>query len=375
MLWGSGARGGPVLMSSIVNSVIKQRSNIAAIPSYRPGKSTVEGWTGPVYKLSSNENPYPPLPSVLEAIAQAASHIERYPNMAAPELTLAVAARQGVLPSQIAFGGGSVESAAQLIRAFAGEGDEVVFAWRSFEAYPLLVSGSGATPVQVPLTEDHRHDLDLMLAAVTPRTRVIFICTPNNPTGTVVTHDELHAFLTAVRSDILVVIDEAYVHFTNDPAAERGIELFHEFENVAVLHTFSKAYGLAGLRLGYAIARDDVHEGLSKVAMPFALTDIAQAAGVASLAAEGELQARVDVLIGERDRVSAALADGGWASPPSQANFVWLPAGDTTDALNDHLTSHGLIVRPFSGHGIRVSIGEPAANDAFLAALGTAPRY
>ncbi len=361
--------------SSIVDSVITQRSNIAAIPSYRPGKSTVDGWAGPVYKLSSNENPYPPLPSVLEAIAHAASHIERYPNMAAPELTLAVAARQGVLPEQIAFGGGSVESAAQLIRAFAGDGDEVVFAWRSFEAYPLLVSGSGATPVQVPLTEDHAHDLDAMLAAVTPRTRVIFICTPNNPTGTVVTHDELHAFLTAVPSDILVVIDEAYVHFTNDPAAERSIELFHEFENVAVLHTFSKAYGLAGLRLGYAIVRDDVHEGLRKVAMPFALTDIAQAAGVASLAAEAELQERVDVLIGERDRVSAALAAGGWRSPPSQANFVWLPAGDMTDALNDHLTSHGLIVRPFSGHGIRISIGEPAANDAFLAALETAPRY
>ncbi len=355
--------------------MITQRSNIAAIPVYRPGKSTVEGWVGPVYKLSSNENPYPPLPSVLEAIARAASHIERYPNMAAPELTLAVAQRQGVLPEQIAFGGGSVESAAQLIRAFAGEGDEVLYAWRSFEAYPLLVAGSGATPVQVPLTADHRHDLAAMLAAITERTRVIFVCTPNNPTGTIVTHAELHAFITAVPSNILVVIDEAYVHFTNDPAAERAIELFHEFENVAVLHTFSKAYGLAGLRLGYAIVRDDVHDGLRKVAMPFALTDIAQAAGVASLAAEAELQQRVDVLIGERERVTAALAAADWDSPPSQANFVWLPAGDMTDALAAHLTTHGLIVRPFPGHGIRVSIGEPAANDAFLAALETAPRY
>lgn len=355
--------------------MITQRSNIAALPSYRPGKSTVDGWAGPVYKLSSNENPYPPLPSVLEAIACAASHIERYPNMAAPELTLAVAARQGVLSEQVAFGGGSVESAAQLIRAFAGDGDEVIFAWRSFEAYPLLVSGAGATPVQVPLRADHRHDLDAMLAAITDRTRVIFICTPNNPTGTVVRHDELHAFLSNVPDDILVVIDEAYVHFTNDPAAERGIELFHQFENVAVLHTFSKAYGLAGLRLGYAIVREDVHEGLRKVAMPFALTDIAQAAGVASLAAEAELQERVDTLIADRDRVQTSLAAAGWESPGSQANFVWLPAGDMTDALTTHLTNHGLIVRPFSGHGIRVSIGEPAANDAFLAALETAPRY
>ena len=173
---------------------------------------------------------------------------------------------------------------------------------------------------------------------------------------------------------ILVVVDEAYVHFQNDPAAARGIDLFREFENVAVLHTFSKAYGLAGLRLGYTIAREPIQEGVRKVAMPFAVTDVAQAAGVASLAAEDELQARIDVLIAERTRVEAALADQGWHVTPSQANFTWLQLGENAEAVSAHLTSRGIIVRPFAGQGIRITIGDAEANDAVLAALADAPR-
>jgi histidinol-phosphate aminotransferase len=261
-----------------------------------------------------------------------------------------------------------------LIRAFAGAGDEVMYAWRSFEAYPILVRGAGATPVQVPLTADLTHDLPAMLAAITENTRVIFVCTPNNPTGPTVDHDALHDFLTQVPRHILVVVDEAYVHFQNDPAAARGIDLFREFENVAVLHTFSKAYGLAGLRLGYTIAREPIQEGLRKVAMPFAVTDVAQAAGVASLAAEDELQARIDVLIAERTRVEAALADQGWHVTPSQANFTWLQLGENAEAVSAHLTSRGIIVRPFAGQGIRITIGDADANDAVLAALSDAPR-
>jgi len=339
------------------------------MPSYKPGKSTVDGWDGPVHKLSSNENPYPPLPSVIDAMGESIGHMHRYPNMAAPALTQALAERYGVTPGEIAFGGGSVEVAAQLIRAFAGAGDEVMYAWRSFEAYPLLTRGAGATPVQVPLTADLKHDLPAMLAAITDKTRVIFICTPNNPTGTVVGHDELRAFLAQVPERILVVIDEAYVHFQDEPTAARGIELYREFANVAVLHTFSKAYGLAGLRLGYAIARDDVQDGLRKVAMPFAVTDIAQAAGVASLAAEDELRERIDILILERARVTAELQRMGWPVTPSQANFVWLQLGQRTAEVQAHLTSRGIIARPFSGDGIRITVGDPVANDAFLAAL------
>ncbi len=350
--------------------MIEQRPHIQAIPGYKPGKSTVDGWDGPIHKLSSNENPYPPLPSVIDAMAESIGHMHRYPNMAAPALTNMLADRYDVKLGNIAFGGGSVEVAAQLIRAFAGAGDEVMYAWRSFEAYPILTRSAGATPVQVPLTADLHHDLPAMLAAITEHTRVIFICTPNNPTGTVVGHDELHAFIAQVPERILVVVDEAYVHFQDDPNAARGIELFHEFKNVAVLHTFSKAYGLAGLRLGYAVVRDDVMEGLRKVAMPFAVTDIAQAAGVASLNAEIELQARVDTLIAERARVTAALQAAGWPVTPSQANFVWLNLGDHTDAVQAQLASRGIIARPFSGDGIRISIGEPDANEALLVALG-----
>jgi len=349
--------------------VIEQSPHIQAIPGYKPGKSTVDGWDGPIHKLSSNENPYPPLPSVIEAMSDSIAHMHRYPNMTAPALTQALAERYGVTPGEVAFGGGSVEVAAQLIRAFAGAGDEVMYAWRSFEAYPILTRSAGATPVQVPLTPTLEHDLPAMLAAITDKTRVIFICTPNNPTGTVVGHDELRAFLAQVPKRILVVIDEAYVHFQDDPHAAHGIELYREFENVAVLHTFSKAYGLAGLRLGYAIARPDVQDGLRKVAMPFAVTDIAQAAGVASLAAEDELRERIDVLIAERARVTAELASMGWPVTPSQANFVWLQLDERTDEVQAHLTSRGIIARPFSGDGIRITIGDPAANNAFLAAL------
>lgn len=350
--------------------MIEQRPHIKAIPGYKPGKSSVDGWDGPVHKLSSNENPYPPLPSVIDAMTDSISHMHRYPNMAAPELAAVLAERYGVTTNNIAFGGGSVEVAAQLIRAFAGAGDEVMYAWRSFEAYPILTRSAGATPVEVPLTVDLHHDLPAMLRAITERTRVIFICTPNNPTGTVVGHDELREFIAQVPERILVVVDEAYVHFQDDPNAARGIDLFREFENVAVLHTFSKAYGLAGLRLGYAIVRDDVMDGLRKVAMPFAVTDIAQAAGVASLRAEAELQERVDTLIAERARVTAALKVARWPVIESQANFVWLDLGEETDKIQAKLAQGGIIARPFSRDGIRISIGDPAANDAMLAAIG-----
>lgn len=351
--------------------MIEQPLHIRSIPAYKPGKSSVDGWDGPVFKLSSNENPYPPLPSVVDAVTRAAQHMQRYPNMAAPEFRAALAARLDVPEHDITLGGGSVESAAQIIRAFAGHADEVMYAWRSFEAYPILVKGAGATPVEIPLTATAHHDLAAMLAAITPRTKIIMVCTPNNPTGTVVAHEELRSFLAEVPSHILVVVDEAYVHFVNDPSAVRGLELYREFENVAVLHTFSKAYGLAGLRLGYTVARADVREGLVKTAMPFAVTDIAAAAGVASLQAEQELQHRVDLLISERDRVEAELAVLGWNVPNSQANFVWLAAADESDAVAQHLLNHGVIARPFSGTGIRISIGEPEANDAVLAALRT----
>ncbi|NKX56442.1 histidinol-phosphate transaminase [Arthrobacter mobilis] len=344
------------------------RTGLELVPAYKQGKAPEPGAGGGAFKLSSNENPYPPLPSVHRAVVEAAADLNIYPDMAAPELTALVADRFDVPASSIVFGAGSVEVASQLIHAVASPGDEVVFAWRSFEAYPALVRVAGCVPVPVPLDDAGGHDLPAMARAVTGRTRLVFVCNPNNPTGTVTTTAALEEFLAAVPAGVLVVIDEAYVHFNDDPDSPAGVEFFKRYPNVAVLHTFSKAYGLAGLRLGYAIAPAEVAANLRKVAVPFGVTALAQRAGTASLAAEAELQERVDVLIRERRRVHAALVEAGLPVLPSRANFLWIAAGGRTAELNQVLEEHGLAARAFDGEGIRVSIGTPAANDALIRA-------
>jgi histidinol-phosphate aminotransferase len=286
----------------------------------------------------------------------------------------------------VTVGAGSVELAAQLIHAVAGEGDEVMFAWRSFEAYPSLVRIAGATPIAVPLTETHAHDLDAMLAAITPRTRLIFVCNPNNPTGTVVGAAELERFVAAVPQDVLVVIDEAYVHFDRtdysggaarpDGQQGAGVDLFHRHPHVAVLHTFSKAYGLAGLRIGYALAPTEVAENQRKVAVPFGVTDLAQTAALASLDSERELAVRIDEVVQQRDRLHALLIAAGWPAVTSQANFVWVPAGDRTDELETLLREGGVITRAFSGDGVRISSGSAEDVDRVAAALAaSAPTF
>lgn len=343
--------------------------DLSGIPDYRPGKAAPPSPDGPVpFKLSSNENPYPPLPSVTEALHGTSALVNRYPETAARELTRELCARHDVGPDRLVLGSGSVEVVSQLIRATAGEGDEVIFAWRSFEAYPMLTLAAGATPVPVPLTADHRHDLDAMLAAVTDRTRLILVCNPNNPTGTTVTRRDLDRFLAAVPEDVTVVIDEAYVEFNRDPDSPRGIDHFRRHPNVAVAHTFSKAYGLAGLRVGYALAPAQLAAAMRKVALPFGVTALAQAAAVASLRAEDELAERVDHLVGERMRVTRALAEEGWTLPRSEANFLWFPLGEHTMAAAAVFEAHGLLVRPFDREGFRVTIAEPEANDAVVKA-------
>lgn len=244
-----------------------------------------------------------------------------------------------------------------------------MFAWRSFEAYPSLVRIAGATPVAVPLDEHHTHDLDAMLAAITPRTRLIFVCNPNNPTGTVVTAEALEAFVAAVPHDVLVVIDEAYVHFDRTGSFGAGVELFRRHPHVAVLHTFSKAYGLAGLRIGYALAPTEVAENQRKVAVPFGVTDLAQAAAVASLDAEDELATRIDEVVAQRERLHGLLTEAGWPAVPSQANFVWVPAGARTGALDASLHDGGVIARAFPDEGIRISSGSMEDIDRVQSAL------
>lgn len=342
------------------------RADLRGVPTYKPGRRPPAGQRS--FKLSSNESPYPPLPSVLEAIAEAAQQTNRYPDLAATPVVEALAATLDVPLEHVVVGCGSVGVATQIVEAFAGPGDEVLYAWRSFEAYPIMVQVSGATSVRVPLTPTATHDLAAMADDITARTRVVFVCNPNNPTGTAVRRAELTAFLDRVPPDCLVVLDEAYREFIRDPDVPDGVSLYRDRPNVAVLRTFSKAYGLAGLRVGYAVAHEPVADALRITNVPFSVSAIAQAAAVASLQpdAEKELLERVDTTVAERGRVVAELRAAGWPVPETQANFVWLPTGDETDAFAAACEAAGVVVRPFSGDGTRVTIGEPAANDLFL---------
>ncbi|GAA1166946.1 histidinol-phosphate transaminase [Ornithinimicrobium humiphilum] len=351
-------------------SSVRLRSVLGSVPAYTPGKppEPVEGLTA--YKISSNENPFPPLPSVLEAIADAAASVNRYPDMGVTALTAALSERLGVPTTHLATGTGSVAVLGHLIDITCDPGDEVVYAWRSFEAYPIVVALSGATSVQVPLDAEARHDLDAMAAAITDRTRLVLVCTPNNPTGPAVREDELRAFLDKVPSDVLVVIDEAYLEFTTDETVPDALALYRDYPNVAVLRTFSKAYGLAGLRVGYAVAQEEVATALRKAATPFGVTDLAQKAAVASLAAYDELEVRVKEIVAERERVVAALREQGWDVPETQGNFFWLPLGDDALPFAQACQARAITVRPFAGDGVRVSVGETEANDRFVEIAG-----
>jgi histidinol-phosphate aminotransferase len=344
----------------------KLRAALDGIPTYKPGKPAAAA-DGPLaYKLSSNENPYSPLPGVMERALAAAASFNRYPDMACTALMGELSDRFGVPLSHLATGTGSVGVAQQLIQATSGPGDEVIYAWRSFEAYPIIAQISGATSVQVPLTVGEVHDLDAMAGAITDRTRLIFVCNPNNPTGTVVHRPELERFLDRVPSDVLVVLDEAYKEFIRDAEVPDGVEIYRERPNVCVLRTFSKAYGLAGLRVGFAIAHEPVAAALRKTAVPFGVSQIAQDAAVASLWAEDELLGRVGALVGERNRVYESLVKQGWTVAETQANFVWLRLGQRTVDFAAACERAGVVVRPFPGEGVRVTIGEPEANDLFM---------
>lgn len=342
------------------------RPNVAAIPPYVAGKPPVprEGLT--TYKLSSNENPYPPLPGVVAAATAAAERMNRYPDMGNSELYAALSTKLGVPQEHLSLATGSVALIYQLVQAFCEPGDEVVYAWRSFEAYPIAVTTAAASSVRVPVLADGRHDLDAMAEAITERTRVVLVCTPNNPTGPAVSQAELDAFLAKVPSHVLVVVDEAYVEFVRMDDPVDGIATYRAHENVILTRTFSKAYGLAGFRVGYAVAPAPIAAALRAVSLPFGVSSVAQAAAVASLEREAELLERVDALVAERDRVVFGLAKVGWNVPEPQGNFVWFALGDRTGEFAAAADEVGIVVRPFAGEGARVSIGETEANDRLL---------
>jgi len=346
-----------------VTPPVRLRPEIAALPPYRQGKQAAPD----AFKLSSNENPFEPLPGVVEALRAAVS-VNRYPDASASGVRAALAEKFGVTTDEVHVGAGSVSLLNQLVLAAAGPGDEVVYAWRSFEAYPGIVTVAGATSVQVPLTADGRHDLVAMAAAVGDRTRLVIVCSPNNPTGTVVTTHEFEQFMAAVPDDLLVVLDEAYAEFVTDPDAVDGESLTERHPNLVVLRTFSKAYGLAALRVGYAIGASAVLDAARATAIPLSVTEQGQAAALASLAQEDELLARVEQLAARRDEVRDALVAQGWDVPAAQGNFVWLPTGERTARAADVFGRHGIVVRAFAPEGVRISIGEPESVEGLLLA-------
>ncbi len=338
------------------------RPELDGLPVYIPGK-TVPG----AIKLASNETVFGPLPSVRAAIARATDEINRYPDNHCLELKAALAKHLGsdFTPEHVAVGCGSVSLCRQLVQITASAGDEVVFGWRSFELYPIQVQVAGAQPVKVPLTAD-TFDLDAMLAAVTDHTRLIFVCNPNNPTSTVVDPDALTRFVEAVPPDIVIVIDEAYVEYIRDGMLPDSLGLVRSHPNVVVIRTFSKAYGLAGLRVGYAVGDPDLIVALDKVYAPFTVSSIAQAAAIASLDVADELLARTDAVVAERTRVSDGLRAAGFTLPSTQANFVWLPLGPRTGNFVEEAANARVVVRQYGTDGVRVTVAAPEENDALL---------
>ena len=358
-------------------SPIPPRHIFANLPAYVAGKPApqVAGLTQ--YKLSSNENPLGPVPKIAE-ILSTFDAVHRYPDPLSTKLREALAKRFNLDAENIVTGAGSLGALNQILKAFAGvdaDGvqDEVIYAWRSFEAYPILVGLLGAKSVQIPNLPNGAHDLQGMLDAITDRTRVILVCTPNNPTGPAVTKKQIREFLAQVPPHIVVVLDEAYFEFCTvspvpdgEDAPLDGLRLYREYPNVIVLRTFSKAQGLAGLRVGYSVSHPQLTQYLRVSATTFAVTAVAEAAAVASIEHEDQVMERVQHLVAERERVVARLHELGYNIPQTYANFVWLPLGEHTAEFTELARANALAVRAFDSEGVRVSIGEDEANDRFI---------
>jgi len=352
----------------------RPRATIDGLPAYRPGKDAAqaerEHGIADAIKLASNETPWPPVPAVAAAIAEAATGINRYADHRASELRAALAGHLRVDPAAVTVGPGSAGLLQQLCLTYVDAGDEVVYPWRSFEVYPVYTQLVGGVSVTVPLVDD-AFDLDAVAAAVTQKTKLVFLASPNNPTGTVLTSDDLNGFMDRIDSTTVVAIDEAYREFNDDAVGDPVRDVLPNHDNAVVLRTFSKAHGLAGLRIGYLIGDPRVVAAVDKTMVPFAVNAIAQAAARAAIDADEEIRDRVRFLRNERERVVAALRAAGHTFPDPHANFVWLPIGDHTDEVALALEQRGVVVRPFSGEGIRVTIGTERENDRFLATLAT----
>ncbi|MGX1914103.1 histidinol-phosphate transaminase [Streptomyces phaeochromogenes] len=339
------------------------------LAAYRPSDG-VHAAAGPL-PLAANESPHTPLPDIAVAVAEAGGAVNRYPDPRCRALTRALARTLGVDAGRIAVGAGSVALLQTLFQAVAEPGAEVVHAWRSFELYPMLAGLAGVRSVQVPLAGE-THDLAAMADRITDATRLVIVCNPNNPTGTVVPRQDLERFLARVPATCLVALDEAYAEYVRDPATADGLELAARRPNVVVLRTFSKAYGLAALRVGYLVGDPRVVALLRRACPVYAVSTAAQRAAVTALGLREELMERVDTTVAERTRIRDALLALGERVPDSQANFLWLRLDEEAAAFGDWCAGRGISVRTFPGEGVRVSVGSPRDNDVFL---GTAAEW
>ena len=351
---------------------IEFTTRLRDIPAYPAAETYSFG--GELVKLASNETPWPPHPAVLEAIQAALGGLNRYPDPDKSALRRGIADRHGIGPGAVTVGNGSCEILLAAAEAMLEPGAEIVYAWPSFSMYPHLPAMTGARAITVPLDHDGRHDLEAMAREVTAATRIVIVCNPNNPTATALPVEEIDAFVGALPRHVLVVVDEAYVEFSllHDP--DDSLPLIERHRNLVLLRTFSKVYGLCGLRVGYALGSEGFREGIDRVRQPFSVNALAQAAAAEALLHADEVARRVEWTAIERLHVQEELAERGLAASESQANFSWVELGDRDEAqVMRGLSERGVIVRGGAALGseghLRVTYGTRQENDRFLAAL------
>jgi histidinol-phosphate aminotransferase len=351
---------------------------LARMPGYQAGVPTGQApeaiAAGGIAQLASNESPSPPHPKVVEAIAAAAGAMNRYPDPDATLLRRRIAERYDTDPARIAVGNGSCEILLAAAEALCEPGAEILYAWPAFSMYPYLPALTGAREVRVPLGEGDVHDLDAMAAEVTAATQLLIVCNPNNPTGTHVPAAAVAEFCAGLPAHVTVILDEAYVEFQTHDDVDATVDLLAELPNLVILRTFSKCYGLAGLRVGYALGSTKFRAAIDAVRQPFSVNALAQAAGAEAILHQDDVSKRVESTIAERLRVEEGLRELGLVTAETHANFSWIDLGDAEEAkIVAGLAERQIAVRPGTplgdpGH-VRVSYGTAAENGRFLAAL------
>jgi histidinol-phosphate aminotransferase len=351
---------------------------LSRIPHYEPGTSLddakAQAETADAVKLASNESPFPPHPDVVDAIARAATEVNRYPDPEARLLRREIADRHDTDPARIAVSNGSCEILLAAALALCEPDDEILYAWPSFSIYPHLPALSGAREIRVPLAEGYVHDLDAMLEEVTAATQLLIVCNPNNPTGTHLPAERIAAFVESVPSRTTIIIDEAYIEYQTNDDPDATIDLLTKHPNVVLLRTFSKCHGLAGLRVGYALCSPQFRAAVDAVRQPFSVNALAQAAAAEAVRHQDDVADRVERNLIERVFVEGALREMGFDTADSQTYFAWMELGDLDEGeVVESLAKAGVAVRPGTALGgpgcLRVSYGAREENERFLAAM------